>query len=151
MNASTDRIERTLLLPAPRARVWAALADAEAFGRWFGVDLRGQRFVAGERTVGAITHPGYEHLRMDVQVQRVEPERRLSFHWHPYPIDPDADYSQEAPTRVEFGLEDADGGTRLHVVESGFDAIPAARRDEAYRMNSEGWDQQLENLARFLG
>ena len=151
MNASTDRIERTILLQAPRAKVWAALADAEAFGRWFGVDLRGQRFVAGQPVVGAITHPGYEHLRMEAQVQRVEPERLLSFRWHPYAIDPDADYSREAPTLVEFSLEDADGGTRLRVVESGFDAIPAPRRDEAYRMNSGGWDQQVENIARFVG
>ncbi len=44
---SSDRIERKILLKAPRSHVWRALANAEAFGQWFGVALEGKRFVAG--------------------------------------------------------------------------------------------------------
>lgn len=151
MNASTDRIERRILLKAPRAKVWRALADAESFGEWFGVRLQGQRFAPGERAQGHITYPGYEHLLMNVVVQKMEPERLFSFHWHPYAVDPDRDYSREAPTLVEFTLEEADGGTLLTVVESGFDRVPAERREEAFRMNSGGWDQQMVNIARYVG
>jgi|SRR5688572_5068777 uncharacterized protein YndB with AHSA1/START domain len=151
MTASTDRIERQILLKAPRSRVWQALADAESFGEWFGVRFEGQRFVPGQTTQGYITYPGYEHLLMQVEVQRVEPERLLSFHWHPYAVDPEVDYSQEAPTLVEFTLEEADGGTLLRVVESGFDRVPASRRDEAFRMNSGGWDEQMKNIERYVG
>ncbi|MGJ7902681.1 SRPBCC family protein [Lysobacter sp. 1R34A] len=151
MSASTDRIERQILLKAPRSRVWQALADAESFGQWFGVRFEGQRFVPGQTTQGYITYPGYEHLLMQVEVQRVEPERLLSFHWHPYAVDPEVDYSQEAPTLVEFTLEEADGGTLLRVVESGFDRVPASRRDEAFRMNSGGWDEQMKNIERYVG
>lgn len=151
MTASTDRIERQILLKAPRSRVWQALADAESFGQWFGVRFEGQRFVPGQATQGYITYPGYEHLLMQVEVQRVEPERLLSFHWHPYAVDPEVDYSQEAPTLVEFTLEEADGGTLLRVVESGFDRVPASRRDEAFRMNSGGWDEQMKNIERYVG
>ncbi|SCW99583.1 MULTISPECIES: SRPBCC family protein [unclassified Pseudomonas] len=147
---SSDRIERKILLKAPRSQVWRALANAEAFGQWFGVALEGKRFVAGERTQGQITYPGYEHLIWDVAVERVEPERVFSFRWHPYAVEPQVDYSQEAETRVQFELEDMDGGTLLKVVESGFNNIPEARRLKAFRMDSRGWDEQMANIEAFL-
>lgn len=150
MAESTDRIERQIVINAPRSRVWRALADAGEFGRWFGVALEGQAFVAGQRTQGRITHPGYEHLMFEVQVERVEPERVLAFRWHPYAVDPAVDYSNEPTTLVVFELADAPGGTLLKLVESGFDAIPAARRAEAFRMNSGGWDAQMQNIARHV-
>lgn len=149
MNLS-DRIERKVLLKAPRSQVWRALANAESFGQWFGVALAGKRFVAGERTQGKITYPGYEHLFWDVQVMRVEPERVFAFRWHPYAVDPKVDYSTEPSTLVQFELEDMDGGTLLRVVESGFDRIPAERRLKAFRMNSRGWDDQMTNIETYL-
>ena len=147
----SDRIEKEILLRAPRARVWRALADAEDFGRWFGVALKGQIFAAGQRARGTITHPGYEHLVLEVLVERVEPERLLSFRWHPYAIDPAIDYSKEPTTLVVFELQEAKGGTLLRVVESGFDKIPASRRAEAYRMNSGGWEAQMKNIEKHIG
>ena len=138
---STDRIEKRIELAAPVARVWRALTDYRDFGEWFGVKLEGP-FVPGEITRGHITHPGYEHLVMEVVVQRMEAERLFSFDWHPYAVDPDVDYSQESPTLVEFRLEPAGDGTLLSVTESGFDALPAARRAEAFRMNDGGWTAQ---------
>ncbi|EXF94431.1 vanillate O-demethylase oxidoreductase VanB [Pseudomonas fluorescens HK44] len=147
---SSDRIERKILLKAPRSTVWRALANAESFGKWFGVALEGKRFVAGERTRGQITYPGYEHLVWDVQVVRVEPERVFAFRWHPYPVDPTVDYASEPTTLVLFELEDMEGGTLLKVVESGFDNIPAERRLKAFRMNSRGWDDQMTNIETYL-
>jgi len=66
MNESTDRIEREILIKAPRGKVWRALSNAEEFGNWFGAALKGQTFAAGQRVVGPITYPGYEHLTFDV-------------------------------------------------------------------------------------
>ena len=150
MNApSTDRIEKQVLLHAPRPRVWRALTDTTEFGSWFRVELEG-RFVPGERTRGKITYPGYEHLTMDVRVERMEAEVLFSFRWHPYAVDPNADYSREPTTLVEFRLESVAGGTLLTVVESGFDQLPAGRRDEAFRMNDGGWTQQLINVERHV-
>jgi uncharacterized protein YndB with AHSA1/START domain len=149
--SSTDRIERSIVINAPRERVWRALSDADELGTWFGVNLRGMRFAPGERTRGHITHPGYEHIWFDVQVERVEPQHLLSWHWHPFAIDPAVDYSSEEPTLVTFTLTDAPGnGTLLTVVESGFDKVPPHRRLEAFRMNSNGWDAQMQNVARHV-
>jgi len=144
-----DRIEKVIDLKAPVARVWRALTDHEEFGTWFRVRLDGP-FVPGQVSRGHITYPGYEHLRWEAVVQKMEPERLFSFTWHPYAVDPKADYTQESPTLVEFTLEQIATGTRLRVVESGFDRLPARRRDEAFRMNEGGWSAQAENIARHV-
>jgi uncharacterized protein YndB with AHSA1/START domain len=145
----TDRIEKTVVLKTPRARVWRAIADAKQFGEWFRVRLDGE-FAAGATVRGSITYPGYEHITMEVVVERMEPERFFSYRWHPHAIDPKVDYSPEPMTLVEFTLEDAPGGTRLTIVESGFDRIPLSRRALAFRMNSDGWSEQLQNIERHV-
>jgi len=147
---STDRIQRRIVLKAPRSRVWRALSNAEEFGNWFGVALKGRTFTAGKRTQGQITHPGYEHLTWDVLIERVEPERLLSWRWKPGAVDTAVDYSKEPDTLVEFELKDVDGGTLLTVVESGFDQVPEWRRLDAFRMNSGGWDIQMQNIDRHV-
>jgi uncharacterized protein YndB with AHSA1/START domain len=148
---STDRIEKKIVLRAPRAKVWRALADAPQFGAWFGVDLRGASFTPGARVRGKITIPGYEHVTWDAVIERMEPERLLSWRWHPYAVDPKVDYSKEPMTLVVFELQDAPEGTLLTVVESGFDQIRLARRDEAWRMNDRGWASQMKNIERHVG
>jgi hypothetical protein len=80
----------------------------------------------------------------------MDPEAVFSYRWHPYAIDPGVDYSAEPTTLVEFRLEEAEGGTLLTVTESGFDAIPLYRRDEAFRMNDHGWSSQVENIKRHV-
>lgn len=150
MSTTTDRIERSIVLQAPRSRVWRALTDSKEFGTWFGVKLDGA-FAPGKRVRGNITIPGYTHVTMEVVVDRIEPETLFSYRWHPYAVDPKVDYSKEEPTLVTFRLEDAKGGTKLSVTESGFDAIPPERRDEAFRMNDGGWKGQLVNIERHVG
>jgi uncharacterized protein YndB with AHSA1/START domain len=150
MVSSTDRIERKILLQAPRSRVWRALSNADEFGGWFGVAFKGSAFVAGQRVRGQVTYPGFEHVVFEVLIQRVEPEHLLSWRWHPAAIDPGVDYSHEPTTLVEFKLQDAEGATLLSLVESGFDAIPEARRATAFRGNSGGWDAQMRNVEKHV-
>jgi uncharacterized protein YndB with AHSA1/START domain len=140
-----DSIKKTIELNAPVSRVWRALTDHHEFGTWFGVSLEGP-FVSGEASRGRITHPGYEHLPWEVQVQAMEHERLFSFTWHPYAVDPDTDYSDEPQTLVEFTLEPTSGGTRLTITESGFGALPEGRRVDALRMNDSGWTAQVNNI-----
>jgi len=102
MNTSTDRIERKILLKASRARVWRAISNAAEFGSWFGVDFKGKAFVAGEPVRGQVTNPGYEHLAMEVLIEKMIPEQILSWRWHPAAIDPSIDYSQESAPATSF-------------------------------------------------
>ena len=140
-----NKIEKRIELNAPLSRVWRALTDYREFGEWFRVKLDGP-FIPGEVSRGHITYPGYEHLKWEALVQKIEPERLFSFTWHPYAIDPDADYSDEPSTTVEFTLQSTSRGTLLTVTESGFDKIPAHRRLEAFRKNDGGWTEQMKNI-----
>lgn len=146
---NSDRIEKTILLRAPRSRVWRALTQAEEFGSWFRAKLEGG-FVPGERISGRITYPGYEHMAFAVIVERMDAEELFSFRWHPHTKDPQLNDSTEPTTLVEFRLEEVEGGTQLTVVESGFDGIPAEYREEAYRRNSGGWEEQMKNVKRYV-
>src|SRR5262245_11420173 len=134
----SDRIEKSILLRAPRSRVWRAIANAEEFGVWFRVKLEGA-FAPGARVQGRITLPGYEHVTLEMTIERMDPGRLFAWRWHPYAIGPGVDYSGEPTTRVEFRLEEVVGGTRLTVIEAGFEGLPLARRAEAFRMNERGW------------
>ena len=146
---SSDRIEKTVELKAPVSRVWRALTDHTEFGTWFRVRLDGP-CVPGQVSTGNMAFPGYEHLRWEAVVQTMEPERLFSFTWRPYAIDPNQDYSGETPTLVEFTLTPMGEGTLLRVLESGFDKVPAHRRDEAFRMNERGWAAQMQNIAQHV-
>ena len=147
---STDRIEKEIELKAPLGRVWEAITDAQQFGEWFRVKFD-KPFAVGEEASGQILHPGYEHLTWRANVVAIEPQTRFAFTWHPYGIDPNVDYSKEEPTLVEFLLNPMeDGSTRLTVIESGFDKVPAHRRDEAFRMNDNGWTQQMKNIGAYV-
>jgi uncharacterized protein YndB with AHSA1/START domain len=150
MSDVPDRIEKQIVLAAPRNRVWKALADSQEFGQWFGIRLDGP-FVAG-RTIHAriVDPPGYEHVEATFVVDRVEPETLISFKWHPYGIDPKVDYSQEPMTTCAFTLADHEDGTLLRLVESGFSGVPIGRRALAFRMNDDGWQQQMDRIRKHV-
>jgi uncharacterized protein YndB with AHSA1/START domain len=144
-----DRIEKKLFLRAAPAKVWRAISDSQQFGAWFQVKLEGP-FAPGARVLGRLLVQGFEHLTMEMSIERMEPERLFSYRWHPYAIEPQVDYSAEPTTLVEFHLQEHAGGTELRVVESGFDRIPVARRATAYRMNDGGWAAQMQNIERHV-
>ena len=148
-----DRIEQQIELKAPVSRVWRAITDHRAFGEWFRVKIDGP-FVAGQVSRGRITYPGYEHVKWEALVEKIEPERLFSFTWaHPKSFDKATysdDYSQDPRTLVEFKLEKTDNGTRLRITESGFDQLPAELRREAFRRNQGGWTEQVKNIENYV-
>jgi uncharacterized protein YndB with AHSA1/START domain len=144
-----NHIEKRIELKAPVSRVWQAITDHNQFGQWFRVKIDGP-FELGEVSHGHVTYPGYEHLKWEAVVQDIEPETYFAFTWHPYAVDPAVDYSTETPTLVEFTLDLTANGTLLTVTESGFDDLPEHRRHEAFRMNSEGWAIQMNNIETYL-
>jgi uncharacterized protein YndB with AHSA1/START domain len=156
---NTDRIEKKILLRAPRKRVWRAISDSKEFGTWFGVKFDGP-FAPGASMRGVLAPPlnvelaaatkKYDGRPFDITVEQMEPERLFSFRWHPNAMDPGVDYSAEPATLVVFALEEVEGGVMLTVTESGFDRIPLARRAEAFRMNDGGWTEQMKNIERYV-
>jgi len=137
-----DRIERTVDLAHPPAKVWAALTTAEGLAGWFGneadIDLRpgGSAWMTWKN----------EGFTAQMRVERVEEPRVFGFTWHISGL-PDDDPRR---TYVEFTLEPAGGGTRLTVVESGFAQLPDGAFQEAFDGNTKGWASELAELADYL-
>jgi uncharacterized protein YndB with AHSA1/START domain len=156
----TDRIEKKILLHAPRKRVWRALTDSLEFGTWFGMKFDGP-FAPGATMRGVLVPTGvnagvakaqkpYEGLPFEITIERMEPERLFSFRWHPNAVRRDVDYSAEPTTLVEFVLAEAANGVLLTVTESGFRQIPLARRLEAFTANEQGWGVVVKLLEEYL-
>ena len=143
---SSDRIEKHVVLKASRSRVWRAVTDYKEFGTWFKAKMENP-FVVGQRSHGQVTHPGYEHLRMDVLVERMDPEHTFTIRWHPGTENPKPG---DPTTLVEFKLEEVPEGTRLTVIESGFDKLPPERRAEVFRGNEFGWIEQMKNIEAYI-
>jgi uncharacterized protein YndB with AHSA1/START domain len=149
MTSTTDRIEKQVILRAPQERVWRAISDAGEFGSWFGMEFEGA-FAPGREIRGRIVptkadpdvakmQEGHAGLPVTLRIERIVPMHTFSYRWHPFAIDPAVDYSAEPMTLVTFTLAPVDGGTLLTIVETGFDAIPIARRADAFEANDEGW------------
>jgi uncharacterized protein YndB with AHSA1/START domain len=160
MASETDRIEKAILLRAPRHRVWLALTDSQAFGSWFGMRLEGP-FVPGKSVRGVVVpttvdpavarlQKDFEGLPIELTVERIEPEHLFSFRWHPHAIERGVDFSFEPTTLVAFELVEVGDGIRLTVTESGFDTIPLARRAKAFTANAEGWGLVVKLIERYL-
>ncbi len=145
----TDRIEKTVEIAAPVERVWRALTDHVEFGSWFGVAIE-KPFALDEVSRGRITYPGYEHVVWEATIVRMDAPRAFAFTWHPYAVERGVDYSREEPTLVAFTLEVIPSGTRLTVVETGFERLPTHRRPDALRMNDSGWAEQMVNIRKHV-
>ncbi len=153
-----SRIETKILLRAPLSRVWRALSDSTEFGLWFGMRfsapftpgavMRGHMVPTIANPEVAAAQKQYEGtpFQGEITIQEIEPERLFSFRWHPGAVDPSIDYSTEPTTLVVFALEEVAGGVMLTVTESGFDAIPLARRAAAFNQNEQGWTMVVENV-----
>jgi uncharacterized protein YndB with AHSA1/START domain len=157
---NTDRIEKKILLRAPRKRVWRALSDSTEFGSWFGMKFDGP-FAPGASMRGVITpttvdaevakaQKEYEGIPFEITIELMEPERLFSFRWHPYAVDRSVDYSAEPTTLVVFKLEEVADGIMLTVTESGFDQIPLARRAKAFTANEGGWNMVMKLIEQYL-
>lgn len=157
---TTDRIEKRIFLRASRERVWRAISDSRELGTWFGMRFT-EPFRPGATIQATIVPTAvdpetaklqkqFEGQTFEIVVERIEPQRLFSFRWHPGAVDPKLDYSKEPMTLVEFALQDAEGGTRLTVTESGFDKIPLARRAAAFSGNDEGWSKQVTLIQKYL-
>lgn len=168
--STTDRIEKNVTLRAPVSRVWRALTDHKEFSAWFGITLEGP-FVVGKQTrgtfgdwmtvemlEGALKEKKLPPMKVALPpknavfctVERMEPERAFAFRWIPFGVDEGLDHAAAQTTLVEFTLEPKGNETLLKIVESGFDRVPAYRREHAFRMNEGGWSGQADNIKRHV-
>ena len=145
-----NKIEKQILLRAPRERVWKAITNIDEFSKWFRVKSD-DSFAPGARVYMTSTHPSCEGESFYVFVEEMEPPRKFSWRWHPGMRQPGLDYYSEPTTLVVFLLEEADGGTLLKVTETGFNHISLARRAGVFEQNAGGWEYQLKQIESYVG
>jgi uncharacterized protein YndB with AHSA1/START domain len=146
ITSELNRIERSTLIHARRARVWSALTTSEGFSNWFSVEMA-DSFAPGKRVDMVSTEHSSKGQPFYVIIERMEPEHTFSWRWHPGSASP----SDDGTTRVEFHLEEVQDGTLVTVRETGFDRISLARRAKAFAENERGWEMQLESLRQYAG
>jgi uncharacterized protein YndB with AHSA1/START domain len=139
-----EHIERETVIAAPVERVWALLTEAEHLGRWFGdagaeLDLR---------PGGALSLSWERYGVVRGRVVDVEAPRRFSYRWAVLREAHGSEPVEGNSTLVEFTLEAEGDGTRLRVVESGFDKLftDPAKQDERAEDNRKGWASELDEL-----
>ena len=139
--AFPDRIERTVEIAHPPAKVWAALTTAEGLSAWFGKEARIDLRPGGSAEIKGDSGNAY-----DMRVERVEEPTVFGFTWHIHALPED----DPRRTYVEFTLKPASAGTRLTVVESGFAQLPEEAHRTAYDGNTRGWASKLGGLVDYL-
>ena len=140
-----ERIEREILIEAPREVVWSVITEPEHVGRWFSdsaaIDLR---------PGGELTLTWDEHGPVYWRVERIDPPRFVSFHWlrgGQGPGDPELN-----STLVEFSLAEEGQGTRLRMVESGFGGLAGSEEEKAQdaEEHRRGWELELDELRDYV-
>ena len=139
--AFPDRIERTVDIAHPPAKVWAALTTAEGLSAWFG-----QQASIDLRPGGSGRMRWDSGFSAEMRVERVEEPTVFGFTWHIFGLPED----DPRRTYVEFTLEPAGAGTRLTVVESGFAQLTEDAHRSAYDGNAKGWASELGELVEYL-
>ncbi|MEX2262273.1 MAG: SRPBCC family protein [Bryobacteraceae bacterium] len=133
-----------IAIKAPPERVYRALTTASELATWF------KTTVEGGVATGNKVWMTSQGQRFRVEFVEMTPPVRFVWRWHPGAMDPAVDYSKEARTTVTFTLEPAEGGTLLHVSETGFDLVSLARRASVYEDNSTGWTEVLGWLREYV-
>jgi uncharacterized protein YndB with AHSA1/START domain len=133
-------IEKEVFIEAPLEVVWRVVTDPEQIRQWFADEAEVELRVGGS---GRLRFKGGDSYQL--QVEALEPPRRFAFRW----LQPEGSPARtDNSMLVEFLLEPAAGGTRLRVVESGFDAIDWSEAEKAKYAegHSSGWEVLLGRL-----
>ena len=149
LSAELSRIDRTIEMNAPPARVWRALTDAAELSAWFQVTIEGEIAPGAEVWM---TSQNAESCgqRFRVKFKEMTSPDLVVWEWHPGAVDPSVDYSREPRTTVSFMLEPSPRGTRLTVSETGFDAVELIRRAKVYEDNTQGWTEVIVWLKTYV-
>lgn len=136
-----DRISREVVIDAPPGVVWAIVTEPRHVARWFSdeaeIDLR---------PGGAMLLTWHGHGSYAGRVEAVEQPHRFAFRW--LRREGGGQPGEGTSTLVEFTLEPEGEGTRLRVIESGFQRLAWAAEEKARYAdeNAAGWIRELDEL-----
>lgn len=139
------KIEKNVVLRAPRTKVWDALTTEEGWTGWFSEGVIGDFTPGSTLTLDFGAHG----LCYALVTDRKELEL-FQLKWHPGEDCTLEAYPAEQMTTITFRLSDHEKGTLLEMVEDGFESVSDARRAKALELNSEGWRWELVELEAYV-
>ena len=132
-------VERTIWIAAPRERVWQAITDAGQIQQWWD-----DYWEIPALEVGGAVKFGTEDDPMLATIAAVDPPREFAIRWPPQP-----QYHSIAMF-TRYVLEEENGGTRVTVSETGFEALPDDIRQQRLDSTAKGYTTVLANLKAYL-
>jgi uncharacterized protein YndB with AHSA1/START domain len=139
------QIEKDVLIDAPADVVWRIITEPDQIVRWFSDEAEFDLRPGGE---GRLVFRGGDSYQL--QIETVEPPRRFAFRW----VQPQGSVVRsENSMLVEFTLQPEGDGTRLRVVESGFDRVDWSDEEKSRyaERHTEGWERLLGRLRDLAG
>jgi uncharacterized protein YndB with AHSA1/START domain len=138
-------IEKEIHIDAPVELVWHLLTEPDQIRQWFADETEIELRVGSKGRLAFKSGDSYE-----LQVEAVEPHRRFAFRWV---RQAGLAVQDDNSLLVEFILRPDKGGTRLKVVESGFDAIDWSDEEKAKYVedHTNGWQRILVRLRDHAG
>jgi uncharacterized protein YndB with AHSA1/START domain len=138
-----DKIERKIIIKAPKEQVYAAITNPELIIKWFPDAIEGN-FAEGEQPIFNFG----EHGKSRIYVVAMRPHDYFAYRWVPGSSHFMGDVLSTETTLVEFSLAENDDATEVTMVESGFAKIPAKLAEAAFAQNSNGWNFMLGRLEK---
>ncbi len=130
-------VERSIWIEAPRERVWAAVTEPEQIAQWFLPPALGAQLSrADSGVISVLMGPMAVEI---AALEGLEPPRRLTSRALP-----------DGLIATTYVLEDEEGGTRVTVTVTGFEALPPEAAQERMGPSGMGWEKALQNLKAYL-
>jgi uncharacterized protein YndB with AHSA1/START domain len=122
--------------------VWKTLVTPELMNRWLSMTPVGFEATPGKRFTYQTTPAGEWDGVIQCEVREVIVNERLVYTWQGG-HEANIGYGSRLDTVVTWTLTKVEGGTRLHLVHSGF---VRPRNDTAFQNMSVGWTKVVEKI-----
>ena len=138
----TLAVERSVLINAPRQRVWNAITDPAHLEQWY---APGCPWEIPSLEVGQTVK--FHNTDTDIQlatIEDLEPLRRLTLRWELDPAHPGITLLNS------FLLEEENGSTRATISQAGYESLPDGMREEQLRQDADAYTAIAESLKSYL-
>jgi uncharacterized protein YndB with AHSA1/START domain len=138
----TVAVERSVLINAPRERVWRAITDPAQLEQWY---APGCPWEIPELQAGKTIK--FHNTDTDIQlatIEVVEPLREFTLRWQLDPMHPGLTLTNT------FRLEPENDSTRVTVSQAGYEALPEGMRQEQLSMDEGAYAAIAESLKDYV-
>lgn len=128
------KVERSIWIEAKPERVWSAITEPDQLSVWF---APGAKWEIPALKIGGIMK--FYNTETDIAIHKIEildPPHELRLSWE----------EDGKPMRTTFKLNEERNGTRVTIIETGFEQLSVEKRQKRVDETAKGYGMSLENL-----